>query len=212
MRGQFLVHVRFALAGTAEEGDRLIAPMRAVSTVIMDTAGARSYDEIDVVSMDPPEPLPYQEGGALLADFDDAAQAALLAAAGPGSEIPLVLVEVRVLGGALARPSAGADAVGGRDAAFGLLAIGVLAPPIADVVPGSIAGLLEAMRPWASGLTQVNFHGHPGDATDRARAWPPEIYATLERAKRRYDPKNMMRFGHALLLPSAEPVDATAPL
>jgi len=61
-----------------------------------------------------------------------------------------------------------------------------------------IAALLDALRPWSTGFTMVNFHGHPGDATDRARAWPPEIYEMITTAKRRYDPDNMMRFGHAV--------------
>ena len=61
LRGQFVVHVRFAFAGSKEEGDRLLAPMRAVSQVIMDTAGPMSYEQIDLVNLDPPEPIPYQE-------------------------------------------------------------------------------------------------------------------------------------------------------
>lgn len=212
LRGQFVVHLRFAFAGSKEEGDRLLAPMRAVSQVIMDTAGPMGYEQIDLVNLDPPDPLPYQEGGALLADFGDEAQAALLQVAGPGAQTPLLLVELRPLGGALARPSAGRDAVSGRDARWSLLGIGVLAPPIAELVPAGIATLLDALRPWSTGLTMVNFHGHAGDATDRARAWPPEIYQRITKAKRRYDPNNMMRFGHAVILPSEEPVDASAPL
>ena len=104
LRGQFVVHVRFAFPGSKEDGDRLLAPMRAVSQVIMDTAGPLSYEQIDLVNLDPPEPIPYQEGGALLAELDDDAQTAFLQVAGPGAETPLVLVELRPLGGALARP------------------------------------------------------------------------------------------------------------
>ena len=212
LRGQFVVHLRFAMAGSKEEGDRLLAPMRSVSQVVMDTAAPMSYEQIDLVNMDPPEPLPYQEGGALLAEFDEAAQAALLQVAGPDGQTPLIMVEVRPMGGALARPSAGIDAVGGRDAACSLLGIGLLAPPVAELVPEGIATMLDAMRPWSTGFTMVNFHGHAGDATDRARAWPPEIYELITKAKRRYDPDNMMRFGHAVILPSLEPVEAAVPL
>jgi FAD/FMN-containing dehydrogenase len=69
-----------------------------------------------------------------------------------------------------------------------------------------------AMRPWATGYTMVNFHGRPRDVTDRARAWPPAIYEVIKKAKRRYDPNNMMRFGHAVILPSGAPVEASIPL
>ena len=212
LRGQFVVHVRFAYPGSKEDGDRLLAPMRAVSHVVMDTAGPMSYEQIDLVNLDPPDPLPHEEAGTLLADFDDAAQDALLRVAGPGAECPLVMVELRPLGGALARPSAVRDAVSGRDAKWSLAGIGVLMPPIAELVPVGIAALLDALRPWATGYTMVNFHGHPGDATDRARAWPPEIYEVIKKAKRQYDPQNMMRFGHAVMLPTGEPVEAAVPL
>jgi hypothetical protein len=207
-----VVHVRFALSGTKEEGDRLLAPMRDVSHPIMDTAGPLSYEQVDLVNLDPADPLPFEDGGALLRDFDGAAQAALLRVAGPGAQTPLLMVELRPLGGALSRPAAVKDAVSGRDAAWSLLGIGVLVPPIAEFVPAGMEALLDAMSPWATGYTLVNFHGRPGDAADRARAWKPQTYDVIRRAKLRYDPKNMMRFGHAVLLPSGEPVDAQLPL
>ena len=91
-------------------------------------------------------------------------------------------------------------------------ALGVPVPPIAELVPPAIEAVLNALRPWATGYTMVNFHGRPGDATDRARAWPPDAYEAISRAKRRYDPDNRMRFGHAVLLPTGEPVEPAIPL
>jgi FAD/FMN-containing dehydrogenase len=212
LRGRFVVHVRFALVGDKEEGDRLLAPMRAVSTPIMDTAGPLSYQQVDLVNLDPPDPTPFEQAGALLKEFGDDAQAALLEVAGPGVQSPLLLIEVRQMGGALGRPSAVRDAVSGRDATWCVSALGVPVPPIAELVPPAIEAVLNALRPWATGFTMVNFHGRPGDATDRARAWPPEAYEAISRAKRRYDPDNLMRFGHAVLLPSGEPVEPAIPL
>jgi hypothetical protein len=104
------------------------------------------------------------------------------------------------------------DAISGRDAAWCVSALGVPVPRIAELVPPAIEQVLDALRPWATGSTMVNFHGRPGDATDRARAWPPEAYEAILRAKRRYDPENVMRFGHAVLLPSGEPVEPAIPL
>ncbi len=40
----------------------------------------------------------------------------------------------------------------------------------------------------------VNFHGVPGDAADRARAWPTPTFERLQRAKATYDPANLFRF------------------
>jgi hypothetical protein len=165
----------------------------------MDMAGPMNYADIDMVHMDPPDPLPYEEVGALLRDFNEDAQSALLEIAGPDVDCPILMIELRPLGGALARKPETVDAVGGRDAKVSLLAIGLMAPPVAALVPGYMRALLEAMRPYSTGFTLVNFHGKPGDATDRARAWAPEIFERLRAAKASYDPANMFRYGHGIV-------------
>ncbi|WP_459383847.1 FAD-binding oxidoreductase [Arthrobacter humicola] len=202
LRNQFVVHLRFAFLGKREAGDALLAPMRAVSNPLMDTAGPMSYLDVDQIHMDPADPLPFMDGGALLKDFGDDAVADLLELTGDGSDCPLLLVEVRPLGGALARtaavPDALPDAVSGRDAAFLLFLVGFKIPPLAEAVSASISGILAAMAPHSTGYTLVNFHGEPGDEADRARAWSPEVYERMRSAKSTYDPGNLLRFGHAI--------------
>ena len=198
LRGQFVVHLRFAVAGTRAEGDALLAPMRAVSRPVMDTAGPMSYLDVDQIHMDPADPLPFADGGALLKDLGEETVADLLELTGEGSDCPLLLVEIRPLGGALARSRALPDAVSGRDAAFLLFLVGFKMPPVADAVSASIRGTLTAMAPHSTGYTLVNFHGEPGDEADRARAWPPAVYARMRAAKASYDPGNLLRFGHAI--------------
>lgn len=198
LRGQFVVHLRFAYVGGPLEGAELLAPMQEVSTPLMEMVGPMSYLDVDRVHMDPADALPYEDGGLLLHSFDEQAQQALLDLAGPEAQTPLLMVEVRPLGGNLARPPVGLDSVSGRDAAFSLIAIGLMVPPIAEMVPSAIKDLLSAMEPFATGGTMVNFHGRPGDEADRARAWTPETYARLTAAKATYDPTNMFRFGHGI--------------
>lgn len=198
LRGQFVVHLRFAFLGNGEDGDALLAPMRAVSTPLMDTAGPMGYLDVDQVHMDPADPLPFADGGALLKDFGDETVADLLELAGDGSGCPLLLVEIRPLGGALGKAAALPDAVSGRDAAFLLFLLGFKMPPIAEAVAASIRGILAAMAPHSTGYTLVNFHGEPGDEADRARAWSPAVYERMRSAKSTYDPGNLLRFGHAI--------------
>ncbi|AOT03444.1 FAD-binding oxidoreductase [Arthrobacter sp. U41] len=204
LRGQFVVHLRFAFLGSREDGDRLLAPMRAVSRPLMDTAGPMSYLDVDQIHMDPSDPLPFTAGGALLKDLGEDTVADLLKLTGEGSDCPLLLVEIRPLGGALGRAGASPDAVSGRDAAFLLFLLGFKMPPIAEAVAASIRGILAAMAPHSTGYTLVNFHGAPGDVADRARAWPPAVYERMQAAKSSYDPGNLLRFGHAITgMPSA---------
>ena len=198
LRGQFVVHLRFAFLGTGEEGDALLAPMRAVSRPLMDTAGPMNYLDVDQIHMDPADPLPFTAGGALLKDLGEETAGDLLKLTGEGSDCPLLLVEIRPLGGALARAGEVPDAVSGRDAAFLLFLLGFKMPPVAEAVAASISGVLAEMSPHSTGYTLVNFHGEPGDEADRARAWSPAVYERMRAAKSSYDPGNLLRFGHTI--------------
>ena len=198
LRGQFVVHMPFAFLGNREDGDALLAPMRAVSTPLMDTAGPMDYLDVDQVYMDPADPLPFTDAGALLKEFGEEAAGELLRLAGDGTDCPLLMIEIRPLGGALSRGGVLPDAVSGRDAAFLLFLLGLKLPPVLPAVTESIHAILAAMAPYSTGYTLVNFHGEPGDEADRARAWSPAVYERMRAAKSSYDPGNLLRFGHAI--------------
>jgi hypothetical protein len=170
LRGQYAVHVRFTHLGTAAEGEALLAPMRAVAEPLLDAVGEMPYAAIDAVHMDPPQPLPFADRGATLASLPAEAVDALLGVAGSDAGSPLAIVELRLLGGAIARAPQVPNAVEGRDAAFSLFAIGVLAGPPAAAVPGALKGVAAAVEPWTSGAL-VNFpaDGDPWNGPDRDR-------------------------------------------
>jgi FAD/FMN-containing dehydrogenase len=198
LRGRFVAHLCVAYPGDAGEGERLVAPMRAVAPAIIDHLGDMPYTDIDQVHQDPQQPLPAHEACLLLRELPADAVAALLGQIGPGSGSPLLLAELRHMGGALARPAAVEDAISARDARFMLETVGILAGPHAAEVPAAQAAMAGAMAPWATGRTMVNLHGTPGDEADRARAWTPANYQRLRRVKAHYDPANLLRFGHAI--------------
>jgi FAD/FMN-containing dehydrogenase len=196
LAGQFTVHLRVAYLGDDAEGERLLAPMRDVAPPLIDMVGRMPYAELDRIHLDPEHPVPFDEGGVLLRELAPETIETILEHAGPDAQCPLLLVELRLLGGALSGTRA--DAVSGRDAAYSLFAVGALMPPIADAVPPAIKAVTGAMAPWSTGGTMVNFHGSPGDEADRARAWSAPTYERLQRAKAAYDPENLLRFGHAV--------------
>lgn len=202
LRGRFAVHLRVAYLGEDAEGERLLAPMRAVAPPMIDMVGRMPYAQLDRIHLDPDQPAPFEEGGTLLGELTPETIGTILDHAGPDTDCPLLLVELRLMGGALAR--AGADAVGGRDAAYAMFAVGVLMPPFADAVLPAVRQLVAALRPWSTGGTMVNFHGTPGDDADRARPWSAPTFERLQRAKATYDPANLLRFGHAV--PALGPV------
>ena len=117
LRGTVSLALRFGFAGR-RRGRRLLAPMRAVAAPVLGSIGPMSYAEVDRIHMDPPEPMPAVTRGTLLTGLPDDLVDALLAVAGPGVDVPLALVELRLMGGALARPATIPNAVAGRDGAF----------------------------------------------------------------------------------------------
>ena len=197
LRGKFVVHVRFAYVGSTADGERLIAPMREVAPAIIDGVGEMPYIALDSIYQDPERPIPFYERSTLLRDLDETAIEHLLETAGPAANTPVLIVDVRHLGGALGRSPAISNAVGSRDAGCIVTAIGALMPPIADIVPAAVERMIASFAPFSTGRTFVNMHGRPSDA-DRAQPWEPDTFARLCALKAAYDPTNMFRFGHAI--------------
>ncbi|MEX5270709.1 FAD-binding oxidoreductase [Kocuria sabuli] len=204
LRNQFVVHLRYACTADQEDSARLLSPMRAVSHPVMDTVGPMSYRDMDGIHMDPPVPLPYLDAGRLLDDMDEATVEGLLAHAGPGTDCPLLLVEIRLLGGALDRsPEGPADLVTGRQGAYLLNMVGLAVPPAAEQVPHAVTALLEALDGHVSDRTPVNFQGVLGWEPGSAHAWTEDGHSRLLAAKAHYDPENLLRFQHAVQAPAS---------
>jgi hypothetical protein len=198
IRGRFVVHLRFAYNGPAAEGERLIAPMREAGEVLVDTVETIPYSAADAVHQDPTEPVPAWERGRLLRELPAEAVDNLLAVAGPDVDVPLIMVELRLLGGALARAPKVPNAVSGREGAYSLFVLGPVAPGLEEVVPAVGGSVFESVLPWLTGTAQLNFLGDAltGDAV--GTAWTPEVHQRLMEVKERYDPDNLFCYGHAL--------------
>lgn len=198
LRGKFAVQLCVASVASADEAAAALAPMRAAAPALMEMVGPMDYADVDRIYNDPDHPVPAIEGGMLLAGLDSAAADAVLHQAGPDSACPLGIVQLRHMGGALARPARVPDAVCGRDAAFACYAIGIPMPEVAPLIPGAMAGLFAALEPHSTGCSLVNMHGTPGDAADRARPWTAETFARLQSVRAGFDPAELFRFGHAI--------------
>ncbi len=189
LQGRFVVHLRFTTTGSTEEGEALIAPMRALDVEpIADMVGEMPFAAIDAVHADPTDPMPVWDSSALLTDLPDTALEALLAVAGPGVETPLIMAELRAFGGAITRRP-DLDSVAGRDAPFGLYALGPMVPELVGVVPIVVQGVVDALKPWSAGVLP-NFLGaaHGGVV---GRAWDDETLARLLATRTRLDPDGL---------------------
>ena len=123
LSGQSFVVVEAVVRLPQDEADRLLAPLRALGPAI-DTFAMIPTSELGQLHMDPPGPVPGIGDGMLLAGLPFEAVEAALAASGPGVDSPLLSVEFRHLGGALAPGASDGGAIAGFDAEFAMFAVG----------------------------------------------------------------------------------------
>ncbi|MEU8056063.1 BBE domain-containing protein [Microbispora bryophytorum] len=105
LRDRLVAHLRITYLGDPAEGERLAAPFRALGEPIIDAVGEMPYSAVAAVAAvhnDPIDPLPLFEHGALLSELPVKAVDEFLRLAGPDAASPLVLAEIRHMGGALA--------------------------------------------------------------------------------------------------------------
>jgi len=197
LQGAFVVHLRFAHLGPAKAGAALLAPMRAVAPALMDLVDEMPYAAVDSIHMDPTDPLPAWERGSALRELPAGGVDALLAAAGPGVETPLIMVEIRHLGGALGRMPATPNAVAGRDAAFEVFAVGPMAGPLVEVVPALTQAVVDGVAAWSTGGSLLNHLG-AANAERVRRIWPEPVRERLLAIKRQVDPADVFGSGHAI--------------
>lgn len=197
LAGRTTVAVRFAWVGDPDDGARLVAPMRAVAPVILGGIATMPFTALGSIHADPVDPMPVHERSLLLRELPGDAVDALLEVAGAESESPLLVVELRLLGGAIARPPAQPSAVSHRDAAFVLLAIGVLAPPIAEATVASASAVMDRMGAWSDGASQPNFAAG-NDPARAARNYDRDTLARLSTLAATYDPDGVISAARAV--------------
>lgn len=176
-----------------EEAARLLAPLRELGPV-MDTFAPVGPDGLLPLHMDPPEPVPAQGEGGMLASLSDEVIDAVVATIGAGTDSPLLTFEFRHLGGALARPGTGA--LGSLDGAYLTYGAGLaVGPEIVAAIKQRLAEVREVLRPVAGGRPYLNFTEEEADV---ATMFESDAYARLRAIKAKVDPDNLFRGNHAI--------------
>jgi hypothetical protein len=192
LRGNSYALVEAAYLGDEFEGAELMRPLRELGPV-MDTFAMIPAPALQQLHMDPPEPVPYEGDGMLLADAPAGAIDAMVATAGAGSGSPLLSVELRQLGGALAEGSP--DAAQGRiEAKFGMFAVGMaITPEMGEAVSSHVRVIKETLAPWRADFNYYNFVESNAGADE---VLPADSYRRMREIKAKYDPSEMIVSAH----------------
>ncbi|GAA1927942.1 FAD-binding oxidoreductase [Streptantibioticus ferralitis] len=197
LQGRYVAHVRIAFNGDTAEGERLVAPLRALGPRLIDTLREMPYEEAGSVYHDPDFPHAYFGGNVLLRELDPTALQTLMDLAGPDSAVPCI-IDIRHLGGAFARRPAQPSAVGGREAQYILRVMTGGVPAPADSVRPVHQRVYDAMKQWAVGRSPgfVYHDGTPVNEEQVRELFDADAYERLARIKALHDPDNLFRFTH----------------
>ena len=192
-RGRAFVMVEAACLGDANAGAELTGPLRRLGPEL-DTFAMIPAPALGQLNMDPDQPVPGPGDGVFLADFPAAAIDALLTLTGPDADTLLATVEVRHLGGALARPAPGGGAQPSIDANYLMFAGGLApTPEVAATVRAQAQAAKDTLAAWHAGYDYYNFEQTPAPAS---AVLPPASYRRLQEIKAAYDPDQVIISAH----------------
>jgi len=179
-------------AGSMDEGERVLRPLRQAFTPIADRIGPMSYAQLQKAGDGSfPRGHRFYWKAQFLRQIGKAAADALIDLF-PSVPSPKSFFVFQQVGGAIGRVPRAATAYANRGAAYDSFPVAIWTDPAADEANMSWAReMYRALRPFAMDGVYVNNLGDEGD--DRVKAAYGENYDRLVTLKRKYDPDNFFR-------------------
>jgi hypothetical protein len=201
LRNTPLLTIDGACVGDREEGEAAFAPLLEIGEPIMNTFDQVPPAALCRIHMDPEQPVPGLGHHQVLRELPDEAVDVFVSMAGVDSGTPLLLTEIRQMGGALSRPAENGGALSHLDAEFAMLGIGLpMTPELGQAIDSHLDRLHEAMALWAADGGYFNFAER---ACDADAILPPDVCSRLADVKRKWDPDGRIIGSHAVSLDPA---------
>ncbi|SDT72244.1 FAD-binding oxidoreductase [Jiangella sp. DSM 45060] len=190
--GTMVVMGLVCYAGPAEEGEKVLAPIRALAEPIADFVRPITYAEMFMEEGGDDEYHPTATARTMYADELDLGRVTQIVEQLRTAPAPMRVAQFRPLGGAIDRVSADATAYAHRGRAFMV--------NVASFLDG--ADTRAEREQWVLDTSAVAENGGPGayvnfladDGAARAReAYPGATWERLVRVKQQYDPGNLFR-------------------
>lgn len=190
--GEKVLFIMATWTGDFDEGQKALAPLRALGEVIADTMEPIPYPVIFNYTQE----AAARHGASVRSMFsDDVSDETIddILAALDRATSPISMVQLRGLGGAMARVPADATAFAHRDKRYLVLVVAIWVDAGEDDAPHRAwtTELWSRVRRDADGV-YVNFLEAEGDGRIRD-AYPPATLARLAEVKQKFDPTNLFR-------------------
>jgi hypothetical protein len=186
--GELVILALICHAGDLDDGERAMAPFRALAAPLADMLQPMPYPQ--VYPPDDPDYRPLGVNRTMFIDHVAGAEAELIVDRLAASDAQLRVAQLRVLGGAMARVPVESTAFAHRASAMMV--------SVASFYEGP--GDLPRRQAWVDDLSvalqhgddlaYVNFMADEGEARVRA-AYPGATWERLSAVKARYDPDNV---------------------
>jgi FAD/FMN-containing dehydrogenase len=188
--GQLIIMAMLVYAGEVGEGERAIAPFRALAEPIADMVRPMPYPEIY-----PPEEGDYHPtavGRTMFVDKIDRDVGEMIVEYLLASDAVMRVAQLRVLGGAMARVPAEATAFAHRSSPI-MVNVAAFYEGPEDLARREawVTDFVAALRQREDGA-YVGFLGEEGEGRVR-EAYPGSTWERLAEIKGRYDPTNLFR-------------------
>jgi FAD/FMN-containing dehydrogenase len=199
--GKLVVFAIVLYAGPAAVGEKVVAPLRALATPIVDMVKPMRYAEIYPPDDDSYHPVGYNH--TMFIDRVDAKTAELIVReVGAPSTAIFKVAQIRVLGGAFARVPVDATAFAHRRSKIMVNCSAVYKDVAEEPEHAAWVKKFAGELRQSDGGAYVNFLAQ--DMPERVRdAYPGPTFDRLVAIKRRYDPTNLFRL-NANIDPKAE--------
>jgi hypothetical protein len=192
VHGQTVILAMLAYSGDTTAGENALAPFRRLATPIADMVKPMTYPEMFPSEEREGEYRPKAIGHTMFMESVNHAAAQTIVDALGASDAAMRAVQLRALGGQMARVPAEATAFAHRDRRVMAVVVNFYEGP--DDWP--------RRRAWVDELVAAIDQGYPGaysnflgdEGPDRVRAaYPGQAWDRLVAVKKRYDPENLFR-------------------
>jgi FAD/FMN-containing dehydrogenase len=187
--------------GPADEGERVVAPLRSFGEPLVDFSGRMPYRTIQALydGLFPKGRDRCYWKSTYLSRLDDEVIGEITARmAKRPSE--MTFASIWKFGGFVQRVAADATAFGDRSMPF-MLSLDAIWPGADDddANIGWVRSFWQDMQRYSTGRLYLNFPGHGEGASLVRDAFGAEVYARLAKIKHRYDPDNLFRLNQNIL-------------